>query len=105
MRPLSEGRRERLAEAQERWGGALPPDELLFADALWDCVFCGIELGGEYPASWPRGLHPCVCGGWHSLCVGCFVAKCAEPGTDLSYGQCRSCPDAVKVGYAVMGWR
>lgn len=89
------------------WGDALPPDEVLFSDSLWDCAFCGIELGGEYPSSWPRGLHPCDCGGWHPLCVGCFVAKCSGVGRgeSLSYGQCRMCPDAVKVGYAVMGWR
>lgn len=102
---LSEGALIRLAEAREAWGGDWPPDDVLLSDPLGDCVFCGAELGSEYQCSWPRGLHPCDCGGWHPLCVGCFVAKCAEPGDDLSYGRCRTCPDAVKVGYAVMGWR
>ena len=34
-----------------------------------------------------------------------FAARCAEIRDNLDYGRCRRCPDAIKVGYAVMGWR
>lgn len=91
----------RLVEARECWGGP-GPEDTLFSEVFWGCEFCGGPLGDN--SSWPKGLHPCKCGGWHLICLGCFASKCAEPGDSLSYGQCRVCPDAVKVAYVAMGW-
>lgn len=99
---LTPEQERRLADARAAWGGG-GPEEMLFARVFWSCALCGAGLGNE--ASWPRNLHPCACGGWHYVCLGCFVARCAEPGANPYYGRCEPCPDAVRVGEAVMGWR
>lgn len=93
---------ERLDGARAQWG-ELGPDEVLFSRVFWSCELCGAALGSSM--TWPSGLHPCDCGEWHLACVGCFASKCADPRDNLDYGRCRRCPDAIKVGYAVMGWR
>lgn len=97
---LDSGQRERLSKARRVWRG-FGPSELLFDRVFWNCAVCRTGLGN--PESWPRNLHPCACGEWHPVCLGCFTARLATPGADLFNGLCEVCPDALAVAEAVMG--
>lgn len=66
------------------------------------CELCGETLYR------PSGMHGCVCGGEHDLCVTCCVRHeltSVEEMVKCPVGRLLVCPDQVRVAKELMGER